>query len=264
MVQFVPLTRDRHGAKACDQTANYAFAADRTVVPLVAAEFLNAARTMPIALIEHAGDFVPVALMSLTRGKNSFVDPNGRWLGRYVPAAFRNYPFSLLRHEQTNEWVLCVDETSSAIVERGENSLPLFDDDGELSAAMKQMLGVLSAVEQNRGATAVAVAALKQAGVVRPWEVRRTIAAEQRVLQGLYCVDQAALEALGDDGVLAIRSAGALTPAYTQMLSMGQLEVLDALARMEMEAVKAKPGLAQPQDKQAFGLTAEDALIFGE
>src|SRR5690242_5058461 len=115
MVQFVPLSRDRHGAKACNQFANYAFAADRTVVPLVAAEFPNAARIMPIAFVEQSGEFVPVAVMSLTRGRNSFVGEDGRWIGRYIPAAFRNYPFSLLRRGSAEEWMLCVDETSPAI-----------------------------------------------------------------------------------------------------------------------------------------------------
>ena len=52
---------------------------------------------MPIAFIEQAGRFVPMAMMCPMPEHNLFVGPDGQWLGGYVPASLRSYPFRLVR-----------------------------------------------------------------------------------------------------------------------------------------------------------------------
>ena len=48
---------------------------------------------------------------------NLFVGPDGHWLGGYVPASLRSYPFRVLGSEGSGQLALCVDEDSGLVVE---------------------------------------------------------------------------------------------------------------------------------------------------
>ena len=122
MTNIVPIDRGRHGGKGWRPSQGYAFAATQSVVPLVGGEFASAAVAMPIAFVQHDGRFVPAAVLSPLQGRNFFVAPNGHWLGNYVPAALRGYPFRLGRGEGTDQFMLCIDEDSGWVVDAGVNN----------------------------------------------------------------------------------------------------------------------------------------------
>ena len=61
----------------------------------------------------------------------------------------------------------------------------------------------------------------------------------ERPISGLHRVDEAALRALPDETFLNLRKTSALPIAYTQMLSMGQLGMLEHLARVRTQAAAA-------------------------
>ena len=61
-----------------------------------------------------------VGLLSLQPGSNLFVAPGGQWLGAYIPAVWRGYPFRVLPAEGDESSVLCVDEASEWIVNADE------------------------------------------------------------------------------------------------------------------------------------------------
>src|ERR1700740_908619 len=134
MPDIVPISRERHAGKNWRRAANHAFAATEAVVPLVGTELANAALAMPIAFTRQEGRHIAIGLLSLTPGRNLFVGPDGRWLGPYVPAAFRSYPFRLIRKEGTEEWVLCIDEDSKLLA-AGAGGEPIFDAQGDLAPA---------------------------------------------------------------------------------------------------------------------------------
>jgi hypothetical protein len=97
MASSVPVSRERHAGKVWRQPTNYAFAATEAVVSLAGLEFAKAAVSLPIAFIQQSGGYTPVAVMSPFEGRNLFIAPSGQWLGSYVPAALRCYPFGLAR-----------------------------------------------------------------------------------------------------------------------------------------------------------------------
>lgn len=99
MTNFVPISPARYGAKAWRRSSSYSFASTEAVLPLVGLEFAKAAVAMPIAFVQQDGRYVPVAVMSLVAGHNMFIGPSGQWLGTYIPAALRSYPFCLSRVE---------------------------------------------------------------------------------------------------------------------------------------------------------------------
>ncbi len=248
MPRLVPVTREGHSQKRWRRNEGYAFAASESVVPLVATEFSNAAVAMPIAFIERSERFVPVAVLSLTPGRNLFVGPAGQWLGRYIPASLRAYPFRFARIEGGNDPVLCIDEDAGLIVDADDQAEQFFAPDGGPSAAIQLVWRLLMELEASRTRTELAVSALASAGVIQPWQLKINLAGQEKAVTGLYRVDEATINALDDESFLKLRKSSALPLAYLQLLSMGQLAAFEALDRLQQQL--ASP----PLPEAAFSL----------
>ncbi len=118
MVKMVPIDPKWHTGKALRQGAAYGFVASQALAPLTAAEFPAAASSMPIAFLQNTpGHYIAVAVMSPVQGRNFFVSPTGQWLGNYIPAALRSYPFRLGTAEGSSTVRLCIDEDAGAVVD---------------------------------------------------------------------------------------------------------------------------------------------------
>ena len=94
MVKFVPFDKERHAGKA-GSPGRYILRCGRRLGPPERLRIADAVPAMPIGFIERGGHYSPVALMGLTKEANVFVGPAGQWLGGYVPAVLRTYPFRL-------------------------------------------------------------------------------------------------------------------------------------------------------------------------
>jgi hypothetical protein len=244
MVQFVAVSQERHASKKWQRHANYRFAATEALAPIVGAELSKAALSMPLAFSEQAGRYTLVAVLSLTPGRNMFVGSDGRWLGSYIPACFRSYPFNLLPQPGTDQLVLCVDEDSGLVVDANAAGENFFDQAGAISPALKAAFEFLTLLHRSRQATDLAVSALAQAGVIKPWQIKLKSEQGEQAISGLHHVDEAALGALPDEAFLKLRTA--LSIAYAQMLSMGQLEVFAQLAKLHSQPGPA-PVAALPE-----------------
>src|SRR3546814_1845893 len=79
------------------------FLVGQHAIPLTSDEFVSACRFFPIVF--SAGDNpVPLALMGLNEGINTFVDDEGKLVNPvYVPAYIRRYPFLLAKLQPNSE-----------------------------------------------------------------------------------------------------------------------------------------------------------------
>ncbi len=241
MPQFVVISREHHAGKKWQRFTDYRFTSTTTAAPLVAAELASAALAMPLAFAQHGGGWLLAAVLSLTPDRNMLVTPDGRWMGGYVPACFRAYPFALAPKPGTDEVTLCIDANSGLVVEGGSAGEDFFDQDGTLSAALKRAVDLLMELERSRKATEVAVAALAETGVIQPWPIKLKAEQGDRTVAGLHRIDEAALNALSDDAFLKLRKTSALPVAYAQLLSMGQLRIFEHLARLQAQMRPPQP-----------------------
>ena len=256
------MDRGRHGGKGWRQAAGYAFAATQSVVPLVGAEFASAAVAMPIAFVQREGRYVPVAVTSPFQGRNLFVAPSGQWLGNYVPAALRTYPFRLGRGQGSSQVVLCIDEDSGWVVDVGatDGVARFFEEDGSPSAAARAIFGFLQQIEQNRAVTDMAMAGLAEAGVIQPWRLQVNDGNQRAEVKGLYCVDAAALAALDDETFLKLRKSSALTLAHAQLISMQTISIFPRLRALQQQlAQQARP---LPSVSSLFGVDDAGTIQF--
>jgi hypothetical protein len=262
MPSYVPVSRDRHIAKAYLGAKGYSVAATEAIIPLVAAELPKAVLSMPVAFMEQDGRFRLVAVLSLQPGQNLYVGPDGRWLGAYIPAALRGRPFALLQQEASAKGILCVDEASGLVVDAGTpGAEPFFAEDGTPTAALRQVLDFLSQVEANRTAGDRAMAALAAAGVIGPWQLGAETPAGRKTITGLHRIDEARLNALDEAAFLGLRASGALALAYAQLLSTGQLSTFQSLAQLQARLAQAQ---AQQQSvfEKSFAVHRNDDITF--
>ena len=236
MPQYAAISRERHANKKWLRYTNFTFAAGEVIAPIVGGELARAVLATPCAFVQQSGRYVLVAVLSLIAGRNMFVAPDGRWLCGYVPAAFRLYPFRLLPTAGTDTVVLCVDEESKLVVDGTSTGEDFFDAEGNPAPVLKPVFEAAMALERDRKSTDLVIAALAQAGVIRPWEIKVKTNEGERPIGGLHRVDEGALRALPDEPFVNLRKTSALPIAYAQMLSMGQLGVLEYLARAQTSA----------------------------
>lgn len=246
MPTFIPITRQSHAARRFQRHTNYAFASGETSVPLVGAESPKAALAMPLAFLERAGRFFPVALMGLEPGRNLFVAPDGRWVGGYIPAAFRGYPFALAKTAEGQQ-VLCVAE-DSGLVSDGPDGEAFFTEEGKPTQAVAEILNFLRQVEKSRAGTEQACACLQKYALIQPWPITLKTPTGDRPVAGLFRIDEVALNALPGDALRELQQTGALPLAYCQLLSMQHLALLGKLAEAQAKAAQAQAAKPKVED----------------
>ncbi|WP_336491870.1 SapC family protein [Methylobacterium nigriterrae] len=243
MSTIQPVSPARHAGLRWRGSASYRFAATTAVVPLAAAEVAKAALALPLAFIQRDDHWGLAAVLGLLPGQNLYVDGNGAWLARYVPAGFRGYPF-LIGTQANGEPTLCVDEASGLVGEGTEGEL-FFDEAGALSPSVAQVATFLTETARSEAALMEACDLLVKAGVVEVWPI--TVQGEQGTqhVAGLYRVNETALNGLDDATYSALRRSGVIAVAYAQLLSTGNLTQLGQLAQARAQAEAAERAKAE-------------------
>ena len=147
MAEFAVVTPERHAKKVWKHVINYSFAAADNVISLVVAELSRAITSMPIGFVKQEAGYQLVAITSLQPGTNLYVAPDGKWLGAYIPAALRTYPFKLLKPKNAEKPVLCINEDSGLVVENTEDGNAFFDDQDQPMQRIKDIANSLAHVE---------------------------------------------------------------------------------------------------------------------
>lgn len=234
MPNYQALSRESHAQKHWQRSSNYAFAAADSLAPLTVAELPKAIMAMPVGFVRQGEGFVLNAVLSLKPGMNVFVAQDWRWLGQYIPAVYRSYPFRLAPTADGKQ-VLCVDEDSGLVTD-GSKGEDFFSLDGQPAPAIQDILNFLTHLEQSRLATTRACGALQKHQLICPWPIKVKTDAGEQAASGLFQIDEAALNQLSGDALLELRQTGALLVAYCQLLSMQHLPLLSKLAEAHAKA----------------------------
>jgi len=261
MTEFVAIAPESHAKKVWKNAPDYAFVAADTVIPLVGAELGKAISSMPIGFIKQEVGYQLVAITSLQAGMNLYVAPDGKWLGAYIPAVLRAYPFRLAQQESPDKSILCINEASGLVVESTEDGNAFFDDQNQLTQETKKILNLLASIEANLVVTQRGVNALDDAGLITPWALNLKQGEEVVPVTWLFHVDEEALIKLDDDDFLALRKAGGLAVAYAQLLSMNQLAVVARLGELRGQILAPQTANSKATDLTDFSLSEEDGSL---
>lgn len=257
MPSYVALSRELHARRQFKPVTSFRFAAQQASVVLVGAEMPKACMGLPLGFLRHADKLWPIALLGTAPERNLFVAEDGRWIGGYVPALFRAYPFRFADLPNGDK-ALCFDEEAQLIAEQNGGQ-PLFEADGNPTRIVTDIANFLQQLDRNQRATELACKALDEAGVIQPWEIKIRSGAGELVLNGILRADESRLNALDDQSFLTLRRAGALMIAHCQLLSMMHLPILGRLA--EAHAKRAEQ--LQKVLAESFIMPESDTLNFG-
>ena len=230
--RVVALNDQAHASLKLRPATSFTYAARTNSVPLLASEFFDAAREYPIVFVRGEAGPVPVVLLGLRESENLYVDGEGKWDARYVPAFVRRYPFVPGKGAQ-GELLLCIDEASPCFdTEEGE---PLFVA-GKPGAQLAHAIKFLTEFHQAAGATELLGRRLQELDLLRQADsVAQLNDGSQFRLNGLNVVDETRLRELDRDTVQELFANGGLAVIHAHLMSLGNLGALvDRLGRRDI------------------------------
>ncbi len=205
-------------ARALD---NADFLIDQHAVPLTSDEFVSASRHYPIVFSASEVP-VPLALMGMNEGVNTFVDADGKLINPvYVPAYVRRYPFLLARlRPDSDDLSLCFDPTSKAVGKFDEGDA-LFKD-GQPSDATNAVMEFCKQFEEAGQRTGQFMEELKKADLLMDGEVSIQPDGSDKpfVYRGFRMVDEAKLRELRGDVLRKMMQNGMLGLIFAHLFSL--------------------------------------------
>ena len=245
---LVPLnSRDHAGWRA--RTVDRApWVAKQHAIPLTVEEFPLAQRDFPIVFSQ--GDKpVPLALMGLNEGVNTFFDEDGNPVGelRYVPAYIRRYPFLLARLDQNSENMsLCFDPTTD-LIGTFEEGQPLFGEDGQPTEHTKGLLQFCEKFEEAGRRTQAFVDELVKADLLMDSEVsiqRNEQPDRPYVYRGFKMVNQEKLREARGDQLRKWNESGLLPLLFAHLYSLDLMRVIFARQEQQGKGPSGPGGIA--------------------
>ncbi len=226
---LMPLNSRDHAKWKSKQVDKIDWLKNQHAVPLTVEEFASAQRDFPI--IFSSGDQpVPLALMGLNEGVNTFIDDEGKPIGEfYLPAYVRRYPFLLARlTPDAEDLSLCFDPTCDAIGDFKDGE-PLFESDGQPAVPVKAALDFCENFEQAGAKTQSFMDEIKKHDLLMDGEIaitRNDNPDKPYVYRGFGMIDQEKLRALDGETVKAWNENGMLPLIYAHMFSLDRMRVI--------------------------------------
>lgn len=240
---LVPLNSNEHGAYRIKPSDTAPFLRNQHAVPLTIDEFVSAQRFVPI-IFSAGNEPVPLALMGLNEGINTFLDDDGKLRGpAYVPAYVRRYPWMLAKlRPDSDELSLCFDP-SSEIVGAFEDGEALLED-GKPTDITKNILKFCEDFEQAAHRTGLFMKDLKELDLLMDGEVSIQMPGNDKpfVYRGFNMVNEEKLRDLRGDQLRKINQNGMLPLIHAHLFS---LQLMREIFQQQIEQGKM-PEVAAP------------------
>jgi len=223
----VLLDRDKHRKRKVRPSSSFAFAGKANSLYLAGVEFNEACKEYAIVFSRMGAGkaVVPVVMLGLRARENLFVDEEGRWSGRYVPAFLRRYPFVLAQLPGQQAMGVCIDEAYPGLNDREGEAL--FDQEGRDTPFLQNALEFLGQYQREFLRTGSFCQRLEQAGLLMEMNARADLVdGRSFTVAGLMVVDEKKLMALPDAVALSLFRAGELHLISMHLVSLSNMQAL--------------------------------------
>jgi len=224
MPQMEVLSKTEHADLKLKSGLNVEALKTQNVIPLTATEFGAAGANFPVLFVQddQSGEYRAVGVTGLKNGENLIF--NDEINSRYIPFDLRRGPFAVVRDEENDRLVLCVDLESN-LLDRVEGEL-IIQEDGSLSQSAETIQQQLQLYIQQQQVTNGMLRYLDELNLIIPSPVTITLDGEKTGLNGLYRIDDKALEALSDEAVLELHKRNYFSAIYAHLHSLAQMQHL--------------------------------------
>lgn len=229
----VLLNRDKHRGRRVGSSTSFAFARKANSLYLAGVEFNEACKEY--AIVFTRGDnrkIVPVAMLGLRSRENLFIDDQERWIGRYIPAFVRRYPFVLAELSGQGMGV-CIDEAFAGLDDKQGEAL--FDAQGNNTPFLQNALDFLDRYQQEYRRTEAFCQRLEEAGLFKEMNAKADLLdGRSFTVNGLLVVDEKKLMALPDAVALSLFRSGELHLVSMHLVSLSNMKTLvDRMAQLK-------------------------------
>jgi hypothetical protein len=237
-----PVSVTEHKDLSVKTGADYGFAAKVNSVPLTAAELPAAALEYAIVFAGNDDQVVPLVILGAQKEQNLYVDDDGRWRAKYIPAFVRRYPFVFAQSGDGKNLTLCIDEGFSGCNREGRGER-LFDAEGSRTAYLEQVINFQRAYQVQHQRTQAFCKRLVELGLLAPVQAQLgTGGGERRVLSGLRVVNRTKLKELDAETLHGLMQRDELELIYLHLHSLANLRLIGE--RMPQPATGAEADTA--------------------
>ncbi|GAB5500958.1 MAG: SapC family protein [Pseudohongiellaceae bacterium] len=225
MSNYVPLQNDKHANLKVRASNDFRRFNDQHLIPIVIQDFFGLASEFPLVFVasQKDGNLVPVAMMGLREGVNLYCQEES-YPAQVVPLGFTTAPFSLTAADpQGDQFALLIDEESPLVSEtEGE---ALFSEQGERTAYLQERLDAIERISQQSNQTRTVCKLLNDLNLLKTKQLQLRMGpdAPSYNIDGIYTVDEQALNALSDEQYLDLRKKGVIPLIYAHLASLQQV-----------------------------------------
>lgn len=216
----MPVSSRRHGQWSLEAGGSYAFSSKVNSVPLMAVEFPPAASEYAIVFASAGDTIMPVVILGMRGNENVYLDAEGGWQAKYIPAFIRRYPFIFSSSPDNKTLTLCIDEAYQGFNQDGRGER-LFNDDGKPTAYVDNVLTFLQNYQTQFQRTQAFCRKLKELDLLESMQASITLpSGEKLALTGFMAVDRKRLKALSGDALSDLTKTDELELIYLHLESI--------------------------------------------
>jgi len=216
----VPLSFGRHRGCSVEMSGDYNFSGKVNSVPLMAVEFPNAAAEYAIVFAGMDGNVLPAVILGVRGNENLYLSKEGTWDAKYVPAFIRRYPFVFSQSEDSQRFLLCVDEAFSGFNRDGRGQR-IFADDGKPTSYVDDILKFLQEYQAQFNRTKAFCMKVQQLELLEPIQANVDMRSGERLfLGGFMAINRTKLKELPGDKLAELAKTDELELLYLHLQSM--------------------------------------------
>ncbi len=222
-----PITVEAHKEWSVQTGKNFAFAAAVNSAPILATEFAAAAPEMTIVFSGSADLVFPSVILGMRDQQNMFVGENGAWVGNYIPAFFRRYPFVFSESEGKETFTLCIDEEFEGLNRDGRGER-LFDSEGARTQYLTNMLNFVSSYQGQYERTKLFCQRLVALKLLDPAQARfATPDGKTGALSGFFTINRDKLKAIPENELREMFGNDELELCFIHLQSLANINALN-------------------------------------
>lgn len=260
------------GAVAVLPDTRFQHVSSAVAVKIALSELNFAATNFALAFRpESDGGLTLVALLGLHQPRNLYVSPAGEWMGNYVPAQIRRYPFRITEQGANGPRLELSADFEGIVPADRDGAIRLFEEGGGPSPYLTRMERFATRLHYQQRITDQGCRSLRVKDVLREWPLTLDLGGREVRIPGLMRIDEEALAALPSRDFLRLRHTGGLKVAYAQIMSMRNITTLSWMYRLHEHRETAlqhqTPDTPQDfllSDQDSFSFTEDATLEFGD
>ena len=221
-----PVTNQRHRDWSIKKGSDCTFAKHVNAVPLTAVEFAAAALEYAIVFTGAAEAIMPSVILGMRDRQNLYLNEDGSWRAKYLPAFIRRYPFVFASSDEGRRFALCLDEAFSGCNQAGLGER-LFDAEGTRTQYLDGVLNFLQQYQGQFQSTQAFCKKLHDLDLLEPMQAQIALPTGEKIaLTGFMAVNRDRLKKLSGEKLAELVQANELELIYIHLQSIRNISFM--------------------------------------